>query len=236
MKKPARKALPAFLTLSLIFSLITPFADASEDIYNRIKTLSAQGRYAEALTMVQDWIESSPRDPAATSYGMSQWVDLAKVYPPARRALNEMLASLEQVARENPEAAEPFMRVMSLYRSLGMTARQLSLFRELRPYQSAIASEIGCIQMLDTLLALELWEEASDCVPDAILEFENARNALERDLSDFRLEANLFGPDTQIERFNQKMELLVQMLTANERHGDLLELRRRLDSYRQFLP
>ncbi|HEU6446862.1 MAG TPA: DUF4019 domain-containing protein [Verrucomicrobiae bacterium] len=154
-----------------------------QKIYYSAKSLADAGSYEDALQRYLWYFDHSRTNASQQgvrlSFALSDWIDLGRLYPKARRALIEIRDGDARQFSEGRGDFKLFMEVNSISHYLGDDDVTYSLFKQIEPHDQQLAQQ--CFPIVESLLAEHGdYQKCLDYIGDPQAAFEKIQKEHQR--------------------------------------------------------
>lgn len=153
------------------------------------------------------------------SFALGYWADLGKVYPPARKKLEEIRDETEKAVLADPTERGPFHDLTSLNETLKQESRTRETFEAVEAKDADAARELYDLAQ-PVLVKVKAYKVCGKYI-DGPRDFEAAKSSLDEGLQlakDPRFGASL--ESAYKDAFRNKVTTLVALLIVNERKAE----------------
>lgn len=165
------------------------FAEVGLPDLEEARKLAEDGKYEEALQKHIWFHEESKKSPGLggvrLSFALSEWIELSKKYPPAKKALVDIRDKNEKALLDGTGNFNNFLDLSAINEYLGEKDKTYQLFKILHNKHPEIADLCYNVAK-DILVEKKDYQICGKYITDPIGEFENIRYMREVDLSMMR--------------------------------------------------
>ena len=191
--------------------------DPSE-VLRQARQLVKSEQYAEALEKYI-WFHDHALDADRSlvgvrlSYAISEWVDLAEVYPPARSALESVRDAKAELLAQGTYDVSLFHDVASINRALGQVDRTSDLFKSIANADPGIAAK--CFHVaLESLVRMKEFDLARSFMSDPRKEIDHFAMPLKFVPQQAQSVSPEMMQETFVTIYVKKVNLLLQIFTG----------------------
>ena len=224
------------LLIALVLALPLLAQVGNEDLQD-IRRLVTEGKHEEALQK-HLWFHEESKSSTGMggvrlSFALSQWAELAQVYPPALTALQGVRDDNEAKLLRGTGGFKEFHDFSAINRVLKDTGRTYQVYLQLDDKHPDVAKQ--CFNVtLDLIVTNKNYELFAKYGGDPIVRFEQIRNMREMNLgmtrSNPKMDNARFREYTD-KSFTDKTAQLIEILIALQRLDEAREIQKRAQAY-----
>ncbi len=227
-----KKIISVFITI--FFSINFAQANVDTEYLKYIYKLIEDKQYQKAFEEHQYFFEESKKSPrlgaVRTSYGLSSWADLGKVYPPAHAALVKMSSERKSLILSGEKSFDVFQEYAAINRYIGKNKETIDTFLTV---DKKLPDNAKRFYLITEKLLVE--EKQFDVVKkylnDPIFKYENIRHRRELDLSWFRAKSSTRTIQEINSDFETEVKELIDITTKIGMQDEADEIKNRFESY-----
>ncbi|HSC67698.1 MAG TPA: hypothetical protein VLC79_08410 [Cellvibrio sp.] len=223
--------------ISSIFTMLlfvqSAFAQVGDDDLSKIYQLMNDKKYPEALAAHQAFFKDSKGTSLTAvrlSFGLANWAELGKVYPPAQAALAKMAAERKNAIYAGATDFDVFHEYTSINSYLNQSDESIETFLYVeKHFPKQVQTFYPLVE--DILIAQKRYDIVKKYANDAIYEFENLRHYRENSLSQLRKGQAGYTLQQINADFDRKYKVLLETTEKIGQQEEASELKRRYDAY-----